>query len=196
MKQLLLTLLFTTLITLCACSASVPPTAPAPTATLIPTITAPPPPTIVEPIVDRELLGASSVTAACDASPEASFACENVESRPLLTVATTPATFERWSLQWQDKAPLTGDETVTMRLTSSGTLAPNFYLITSAGERESVPLSRFGFEEGTKTLHIPLCEVRDREGNLLDYPTISGLEIVFEWAEIQGTMEIESMRID
>jgi hypothetical protein len=185
-----------TLIVLCSCSTPATPTAPAPTATLIPTLAPPSSPSIPAQIVDRELLGASNVVAACDASPEATFTCENAESAPLLTVATTASTFARWSLQWQSDTPLTGDETVTIRLTSGGTLAPNFYLVTTEGERQSVPLARFGFEAGTQTFHIPLREVRDEKGESPNFATINGLEIVFEWADMQGTMVIESLRID
>lgn len=146
--------------------------------------------------MDQELLGASHVEASCDAPPEAGFTCESVESAPQLTVEINAATFARWRLQWQGATPLTGDETLTLRLTSSGNLAPNLYLVSSAGQRLGVPLKNFGMGTGARNLHIPLREVRDAQGNRLDFTTVNGLEIVFEWADMQGTLAIESVRID
>ncbi|MCC6455270.1 MAG: hypothetical protein IT328_10035 [Caldilineaceae bacterium] len=197
MKSILLSLLCATLIGLTACSALMSPAPsvpPAPTPTLVPTL-APPEPAL-RPLADRELLGAAHVQSACDAPPEAIFICTNVESAPRLEVEISAATFARWRLQWTNAMPLTGDETVSLRLTSRGKLAPNFYLVTSDGQRLGVPFSTFGMGEGTRTLHVPLREVRDAEGNMVDFATVSGVEIVFEWASMQGTLALESLRID
>lgn len=193
-----------------ACSAS--PVPPRPTPTLIPILATPATeaPTAEEvasplSIIDRELLGAEGVEAACDAPPEATFTCENIDSAPHLEVQITASTFARWSLRWQNAAPLTGDETIALRLSSSGNVSPNLYLATGDGMRIPVPLSQFGLAEGTHTLHIPLREVRNAEGKGLDFsgnssatngPSINGVEIVFEWADMQGTITLESVRIE
>jgi glucose/arabinose dehydrogenase len=183
-------------IVLAACNGNPAPTTMVATPTLIPTLAAPVPTVIVAPVVDQELLGAINVEAACDAPAEATFRCEDAESAPRLDVQIGASTFARWSVHWENAPSLTGDETIVLRLTSSGNLAPNLYLDTSDGSRLSVPLSQFGLAQGTQILHVPLREVRDNKGNTLDFSTVNGLEIVFEWANMQGTMNLESLRID
>lgn len=180
---------------LAACGGRSTPT-PQPTATTAAPTPVPTPTIAVVPIVDRELLGAEQITAACDAPPEAIFTCTDAANAPQLEVEVSASTYARWSIHWENAPALTGNETVALRLTSSGDLSPNFYLVTSDGSRMSVPLSQFGLTEGTQTLHIPLREVRDRDGNTLDLTTVNGLEIVFEWADMQGTLALESLRID
>jgi hypothetical protein len=141
-------------------------------------------------------LGAHDVEAACDSPPEATLTCANANDAPRLDLDITASTFARWSLRWQNGEPLTGDETVSLRLTGSGNLTPNFYLVTRDGNRVGSPLSQFGLKEGTETLHIPLREMRDREGHPPDFAAVNGMEIVFEWADMQGTLAVESVRID
>jgi hypothetical protein len=60
----------------------------------------------------------------------------------------------------------------------------------------SIPLNQFGFKEGEQTIHVPLREVRDEKGNGPDLTTVNGIEIVFEWEDMQGTMAIESLQIN
>lgn len=193
MKPILIIFLCAFLSGLTACASR--PTPLVPTPTLIPTLV-PPTPT-PPPVVDRELLGTANVQAACDAPPEANFTCENETTAPQMNVEINAATFARWRLQWQEAMPLTGDETISLRFTSSGNLAPNFYLASAGGQRIGVPLAKFGFvTEGTQTLHIPLREVHDPEGNNPDFAAVNEIEIVFEWADMQGALAIESLRVD
>ena len=194
MRPILVTLFCVILLALTACS--VRPEAPsaAPTATLVPTL-APPLP-VLRSITDQELLGAANTQTACDAPPEASFSCEAETSTPLLDVEISAATFARWSLHWENALPFTGNETLTLRLTNNGNLTPNLYLVTTDGQRLGVALNNFGLGQGGHTLHVPLAEVRDQEGNTLDYAAVNGVEIVFEWADMQGTLVLESLRVD
>ena len=194
MRPILVTLFCVILLALTACS--VRPEAPsaAPTATLVPTL-APPLP-VLRSITDQELLGAANTQTACDAPPEASFSCEAETSTPLLDVEISAATFARWSLHWENALPFTGNETLTLRLTNNGNLTPNLYLVTTDGQRLGVALNNFGLSQGSHTLHVPLAEVRDQEGNTLDYAAVNGVEIVFEWADMQGTLVLESLRVD
>jgi glucose/arabinose dehydrogenase len=194
MRPILVTLFCVILPALTACSVRPEAPSPAATATLVPTL-APPTP-ILRPLTDRELLGAANTQTVCDAPPEASFSCEAEASAPLLEVEISAATFARWSLHWENALPLTGNETLTLRLTNSGNLSPNLYLVTADGQRLGVALNNFGLGQGSHTLHVPLAEVRDQEGNTLDYAAVNGVEIVFEWADMQGTLALESLHVD
>ncbi len=186
---------------LTACSARSTPAISVATPTLIPTLAAPVPVEVIAPVVDRELLGAVNGEAACDAPPEATFICENATTSPRFDVKIDASTFARWSLHWESATPVTGEETITLRLTSSGNLSPNFYLVSRDGvssntSRVGIALSQFGLAEGEQTLHIPLREVRDAENKTPDFANVKGIEIVFEWADMQGTLALESLRID
>ena len=195
MKRTLSTLLCSTLLALAACSRA-PEITPPPTATLIPTLAPPPPTPLVIPVVDRELLGAEHVEAACDAPPEAAFRCEMENGAPRLDVEVAASTYARWSVRWQDAPPLSGDETLALRLTSSGKLSPNLYLVGSDGSRMGIPLQEFGLPEGTQAIHIPLREVRNQENQTPDFATVNSIELVFEWADMQGSLALESLRIE
>lgn len=192
MKSYLLVLISFALIVLSGCSKPEPPT-PRPTPTLIPTIEPAP---VAISVVDRELLGTESVEAHCDAPPEANFVCENATTAPHLEIDISASTFARWSLHWDNAIPLTGDETIALRYTSNGRLSPNLYLVGGDGSRVGMPLAQFGLPQGNHTLHVPLREVRDNQGNTPDLPNVNGIELVFEWADMQGTLDLESLRIE
>jgi glucose/arabinose dehydrogenase len=201
MKTILTNLFCTILLGLTACGARPATPAPAPTSTLVATRVAATPTTLPRvSLLDQELLGLPLTQAACDAPPEATFDCENEATAPRLNVDISAATFARWSFHWEGAIPLSGDETIALRLTSSGNLTPNFYLVTADGQRLGMPLGQFGLEEGAQTIHIPLREVRDAAGrdisSVSDYAQINGIEIVFEWADMQGTLALESLRVD
>ena len=166
--------------------------APAPTPTLIAAIEplAPPP----MRLADVELLGAAGVDAACDAPPEANLACESDAASTRLTVNQSAATYSRWRVAWQDAQPLTGDETLALDVVASGNLSPNLYLVQQDGNRIQVPLRRFGLGEGEQTIHVPLREVRDADGNLPDFAQVNELQIVFEWADMQGTLALHGVQ--
>jgi len=166
---------------------------PRPTPTLIATVT-PAPPSPVQ-IVDRELLGAAAITVGCDAPPEANLACETEANAPRLTVSQSAATYGRWRLQWQNAKPLTGDEVLALHMVLSGDLSPNLYLVQQDGSRMHVPLRRFGLDEGEHAVHVPLREVRDAEGNTPDFAQVNEIQIVFEWADMAGTLELQSLRL-
>jgi glucose/arabinose dehydrogenase len=148
------------------------------------------------PLIDRELLGAADLTAACDAPPEATFTCTDAAVRPQIEMELAASTFGRWSLHGLGTQPLSGDETLTLQVARTGNVAPNLYLVSADGARMGVALSRFGLGHGAQTLHVPLREVRDENGQTPDFAQVSGLEIVFEWADMQGTFAIESVRLD
>lgn len=164
-----------------------------PTATVVPPLVLPT--ATPAPLIDRELLGAADTTAACDAPPEATLNCTATATAPVIEVAVHASTFARWSLHWQGAA-LTGDETLALHLTLTGNLNPNLYLVTTDGQRMGVGLSQFALAEGEQTLHVPLREIHDEHGQTLDFAQVAGLEIVFEWADMEGTLAITSVRLD
>ena len=44
-------------------------------------------------------------------------------------------------------------------------------------------------------MHVPLREVRDAEGNTPDFAQVNEIQIVFEWADMAGTLELQSLRL-
>uniref|UniRef100_UPI0032179F03 hypothetical protein n=1 Tax=uncultured Arthrobacter sp. TaxID=114050 RepID=UPI0032179F03 len=91
MKRILLSIMCGAALALTACRA--PAVTARPTATLIPTLAAPTPTPVIVPVVDVELLGAANVETACDAPPEATFACETVNGAPQLNAAVAASTY-------------------------------------------------------------------------------------------------------
>ena len=168
------------------------PPPPRPTPTLIATITPTPPPPVA--LVDAELLRSKDIEAACDHPPEANMTCENEARAPHILVDHDASTYSRWSMRWQDAPPLTGDETLALRTTMSGDLRPNLYLVEQDGNRMPVELRRFGLREGTHDVHVPLREVKDMDGNTLDFSKINEMQIVFEWSDMQGELDLESVQ--
>lgn len=160
---------------------------------LVPT----PPPATATPtpaplaLIDQPLLGAPGVTTACDGSPDLDFGCEQTNGHPTLTVALDPSRFARWSLRVdQIGTPLTGDETLALQVRSQGKVVPNLYLVEASGRRVGVPLARYGLQEGEQQLMIPLREIRDDERQWPSFAAVNEVQVVFEWAEMAGTLEI------
>ena len=89
---------------------------------------------------------------------------------------------------------MTGDETLALRTTMSGDLRPNLYLVERDGNRMPVELRRFGLREGMRDVRVPLREVKDIDGNTLDFSKINELQIVFEWSDMQGELDVESVQ--
>ena len=168
------------------------PPSPLPTPTLIATITPSPVPPLA--LVDAELLGAKDMTAACDHPPEATMTCENEAHAPSINVDHDASTWSRWSMRWQNAPPLTGDEVLRLRTTVTGDLRPNLYFVEDGGERLHVELRRFGLRDGAQEIHVPLREVKDIDGNTLDFGKINELQVVFEWTDMLGDMDIESVQ--
>jgi glucose/arabinose dehydrogenase len=172
-----------------------------PTPTLLPTREAPTA-TPVPPValVDSELLGAPGTVGVCDAPPEATLECQDAGGRPVLAVKSSAATFARWSLRWENAvAPLTGDEVLALELTHDGTLNPNLYVVERSGNRISVPLTKFGFQRGPQTVHIPLREILGPEAPgqpaaVPNFGDINEIQLVFEWADMAGELALHSAR--
>ena len=137
MKRIVVLVVLCCSLALVACAVQRPLGLTSPTPTAVATY-APPttdPVARVLALTQDELLGAPGITAGCDAPPEADFKCEAESVAPVMEVNIPSSTYARWSLRWGEvDAPLTGDETLMIHLTRSGTVAPNLYLV--AGERQ------------------------------------------------------------
>jgi glucose/arabinose dehydrogenase len=176
------------------CALGVVPT-PRPTATLVSTV-APPTATVIPPaaLAGSELLGAPGVQAACDAPPEAVLTCTEPATRPLLEVQAPASSYARWRLYWDAaQSALTGDETLLLEMERTSTLAPNLYLVARDGTRTGVSLAGF-WQEGASAVAVPLREVHGEDEVLPDFAQINEIQIVFEWADMEGTLALHSVR--
>ncbi len=164
-----------------------------PTPTLIVTVTPTPVPQLV--LLDNELLGTKDVTSICDHPDEANMTCADEGSAPQIIVQQDASTWSRWSMRWENAPALTGDEVLKLRIDSTGKLRPNLYLVQDDGERLHVELWRFGLKDGVHDIFVPLREVRDPDNNTLDFSKVNEIQIVFEWADMDGVMNIESVKM-
>jgi glucose/arabinose dehydrogenase len=146
-------------------------------------------------LVGSELLGAAGAQATCDHPPEAEFTCANPAGEARMEVNVSTATYARWSLRWGAAAtPLTGAETLVMQAQRTGNLAPNLYLVEQGGRRIYVSLERYGLGDAMSELFVPLAEIKDEAGAAPDFGAVTEIQIVFEWADMTGTLALESLR--
>ncbi|MBV7333322.1 hypothetical protein KFU94_34820 [Chloroflexi bacterium TSY] len=156
------------------------------------------------PQVDTEFLD-GILPSACDHPEDVSMLCHVEPHYVKLGVDIHASTFARWSLRWQDtnsqsSSPtdsylaLTGTETLYLRARRVGAVNPNLYLVERDGDRIPIRLSKYGLQEEWSELYIPLAEIQDEEGRSPDFMSLQELQIVFEWADMTGEVEIESVK--
>lgn len=147
-------------------------------------------------IVDRNLLEIDHLQPVCDQSGSATITCLRDGNIETIATTTNASDFTRWRLSWgqSEEGGLNGSETLHVRLRSQGDLAPRLYLLDGTDRRISTPISFSKTTDGWQDLHMPLAEIQDDEGNLLDYADIRELEFVFEWADMDGEIEIEALQ--
>lgn len=172
--------------------------APAPTATPIViarnTPTPLPSPTPVASLLQADLLALGSP--ACEETQTATLRCEKLAGGgQQLAVEVGAATFARWHLRLPAYSqPLGGDEILQLRLRRTGNLTPNLYFVAQDGQRFPVNLARLGLGEEWRTLHIPLREVQGQDAARPDFSRLEALQIVFEWADMAGTLDLADVR--
>ncbi len=193
--RLLIPILFLVLVVACGRQSQRPTAAPSLAPTMAVTEQAP---TVIAPVglVDRELLEAHpGVNASCDSSDGADFTCTNAATQPTFSVNIDGGAYARWQLHVADiGTPLTGDETLLIRANRQGNITPNLYLVEQGGRRVAVSLARYGLSEGAQTVAIPLREIRDEEQQWPDFAAVNEVQIVFEWAEMAGTLDLQSLQ--
>jgi len=200
------------LVGLAACGRDRSPTMVPASSTPAPGTAAPATPTVVTaPLVDTELLRAPGVQTACDHPPAATLTCRNIAAHSVLTVDVPASSFARWRLHWTTPvihtvtdtvtetvaatdAQLTGTETLYLRLRSQGALQPNLYFVEREGRRFLVSLAAYGLREGWNDLYVPLAEVADEAGDRPSFGDLTAIQIVFEWADMRGELEIERVQ--
>lgn len=188
------------IITACGRQAEIEPQPPTPTAIVRPTAMEMPVQSTLPALVETELLGAPGVTAACDHPPEAQLTCTGKVTAggvtaPVLSVEVSAGAYGRWSLRFDEvKTALTGDETLSIAAVRTGNLTPNLYLVERSGRRVPVSLARYGLQAGENLLHIPLREIRDDAGEWPAFADVNEIQLVFEWADMAGTLTVESLQ--
>ncbi|MEZ4620465.1 MAG: hypothetical protein R2867_33845 [Caldilineaceae bacterium] len=148
-------------------------------------------------LIDTELLGNPALMGVCDGSDGVDFSCTNAATMvgPILTVDIDGGAYARWSLRAETvTTALTGDETLLLHLRRSGNVTPNLYLVERSGRRTAVALARFGLAEGEQVLAIPLREIRDDARQWPNFADVNEIQIVFEWAEMAGTLDLYSLQ--
>lgn len=147
-------------------------------------------------LTDVNLLKAEHIAMSCDGSDGADFACAVENGLQILTVDLPPSEFARWRLTWDQQvyARLSGTETLHLMLQSAGTLLPNLYLIDASERRIPTKIFIDRTKTGAQEIFLPLAEIKDEAGDGMDFESVSGLELVFEWADMQGELTLEIVR--
>ena len=146
-------------------------------------------------LIDRELLGAPGLNATCDQPEGVQFTCTDLTGNPQFDVQVSASTYARSTWRFDPIAtPLTGDETLYLAGQQTGTLSPNLYLVERNGRRIVAPLALYGWQAGDNQLHLPLREIRDKEGAWPNFAEVNGIELVFEWTDMAGTLALQSLQ--
>ena len=156
---------------------------------------------LLDHLADVELLGRADLTGRCDHSADVQFTCEHEATQPLLAAEVGASSYARWSLAFGDQlaaafTPLTGTETLYLHMRRTGNLMPNLYLVERDGDRIAVRLNAFGLRDEWSDVHVPLAEIADGDGNRPDFANIVEVQVVFEWADMAGELEIDSLRFE
>jgi glucose/arabinose dehydrogenase len=150
------------------------------------------------PALDANLLTAEGVTFQCDASQAETLNCQVAQLPHRVEAQINASIFGRWSMRLPPEMPaLTGREVLAITLRIEGTLRPNLYLVEADGRRILQRLPGLSPAEGgtsAGTVYVPLNEVRDEEFRPLNSATLQELQLVFEWADMEGVLEIEDIR--
>lgn len=142
-------------------------------------------------LIDTELLTSNGTERACDSAEGVDFSCSDVAGQPQLAVNLDGTGYARWLLRLPAVTmALTGDETLLLHLRRTGSVTPNLYLVEANGRRTWVSLARYGLSEGEHQLAIPLREIRDEADQWPDFAAVNEVQIVFEWAEMAGTLDL------
>ncbi|MCB0071449.1 MAG: hypothetical protein KDE20_08320 [Caldilineaceae bacterium] len=165
--------------------------APAPVVEATPTPLPPPPPV---DLYAPNLLDEPGAAQGCDADGGASILCRP-EGPATIEVTVNAGNYARWSMKFpKPAAPLTPADVLHLRAAAPDGLSPNLYLVEADGDRIAVSLRRQGLDDAMDDIIIPLAEIKDDEGNRVDAAQVAEVQIVFEWADMAGTMTLETVQ--
>ena len=162
-----------------------------------PVVEATPTPLPTPPPVDLyapNLLDELGAVQGCDADGGASILCRPADPATI-EVTVNAGNYARWSMKFpMPAAPLAPPDVLHLRAAAPGGLSPNLYLVEADGDRIAVSLRRQGLGDAMRDVIIPLAEIKDDEGNRVDAAQVVEVQIVFEWADMAGTMTLETVQ--
>ncbi|MCB9138142.1 MAG: hypothetical protein H6642_07335 [Caldilineaceae bacterium] len=184
-----LSITFGALLLLSACTQEAQPPLPTPIATFEPLSSS------SSPGADGASLPAeANLAPICDGSPDVEITCSADGDVLRVETSINAGVFSRWSLPLSGiTGPLTGNETLQLHMRSEGDVRPNLYLADGSGRRISVALGEYGLNQEWRTVSVPLREVRNQADEAPDWADLQALEIVFEWSDMAGAVEIDKV---
>ncbi len=148
--------------------------------------------------LDANLLFAQNVAFHCDASEEGALVCDDNAPSYRLEANVSASTYARWSMQLpEDGLELRERDVLALDVRVKGTLLPNLYFVEEDGRRilQRLPTSTHSSDTpGATTVYFPLSEIRNEDNIPLNPGALREVQIVFEWADMEGVLEIEAVR--
>lgn len=145
--------------------------------------------------VDANLLTFPDITLLRDGSADAKVRCVTDAGIMRVEAAVNASVFARCSLLLVPEKPaVTGNEILQIHGRCDADVKPNLYLVDSTEARVPVRLGAYGLDESWQTVHIPLREVRSRDGRTPQMDDLRKLELVFEWEDMAGAVELDDLR--
>ncbi|MBX2999135.1 MAG: hypothetical protein KF893_11545 [Caldilineaceae bacterium] len=144
--------------------------------------------------MDTNLLAAEDVSIACDHPEGVTLRCEADGAQQQISVEVDASSFARWALRLPAGGlPLTGSEVLGLDLYVEGELDLNLYFVEEDGRRIYQRLPRGDLQANGQTLYFPLREIYDETGTLVDADSLRELQIVFEWADMAGSLILDGV---
>ncbi|MFN3334316.1 MAG: hypothetical protein ACK47M_17545 [Caldilinea sp.] len=97
----------------------------------------------------------------------------------------------------EDGLELRERDVLALDVRVKGTLLPNLYFVEEDGRRilQRLPTSTHSSDTpGATTVYVPLSEIRNEDNIPLNPGALREVQIVFEWADMEGVLEIEAVR--
>ncbi|MEZ4610790.1 MAG: hypothetical protein R2838_11180 [Caldilineaceae bacterium] len=140
------------------------------------------------------LLDEPGAAQGCDADGGAA-SCAARKVPATIEVTVNAGNFARWSMKFPVPAHATDALRMSCIYATPDGLSPNLYLVEADGDRIAVSLRRQGLGDAMDDIIIPLAEIKDDEGNRVDAAQVAEVQIVFEWADMAGTMTLETVSL-
>ncbi len=154
-------------------------------------------PTLPPATLDANLLFAQDIAFYCDAPEEDALICDKESTPHRLAANVNASTYARWSMQLPESGLALRDrEILALDVRVEGALTPNLYFVEKDGRRimQRLPTATRSSAVDVATVYFPLSEIRDEENIPLNPGALREVQIVFEWADMEGVLEIEAVR--
>jgi glucose/arabinose dehydrogenase len=144
---------------------------------------------------ESNLLNQAEMIVQCDHTENALVTCLLDELPQRISLEFDASNFARWALQIPDAGiGLTGNEVLAIELSTEGHIDLNLYLVTEDGERILRRLPGAHDHEDTITVYFPLWELRADTGMWFDAAFLKEIQLVFEWADMVGAVNLHALR--